>query len=162
MGFSRTRRCLLIWLLLTLLVAGSIFWFSSQPASQSDSLSRGLLERLLQFLLGASYRARLLRLNHQFRKLAHFVEYAVLGVCLAGTFRYQKRVPPLAAALVAGFLYAATDELHQRFVAGRGPQFKDVLLDTSGVAVGALSLLLLLRLFRALRKPTQTKQETPS
>ena len=160
MGSSRARRTFLIWLLLTLLVAGGIYWFSSQSASQSDAVSRGLLQRLLQALFGASYRVQLYRMHHYFRKLAHFVEYALLGVCLAGTFRCQKRVPPLAAAIVTGFLYAATDELHQHFVAGRGPQFKDVLLDTCGVAVGALLLLLIVRLLRRLRGQSHRDTKT--
>ena len=157
---SRVRRTFLIWLLLTLLVAGCIYWFSSQPASQSDAVSRGLLQRLLEALFGASYLVRLYQLHHYFRKLAHFVEYALLGLCLAGTFRCQKRVPPFAAAVATGFLYAATDELHQHFVAGRGPQLRDVLLDTCGVAIGALLLLLIVHLLRRIRGKTHRDTET--
>ncbi len=32
------------------------------------------------------------------------------------------------------FLYACSDEFHQSFVPGRGPAFRDVLIDTSGGA----------------------------
>ena len=66
------------------------------------------------------------------RKLAHLVEYAILGALL---FRAVRREP---AALVLGSLYAATDELHQAFVPGRVGSPVDWLLDTAGVAAGVL------------------------
>ena len=47
------------------------------------------------------------------RKLAHFAEYAVLGLLLVRALGRE----PLAAA--AGVAYAATDELHQHFVRER-------------------------------------------
>jgi VanZ family protein len=43
---------------------------------------------------------------------------------------------PLLLALPSGFLIACADETIQRFVPDRGPAFKDVLIDTSGVLVG--------------------------
>ena len=72
------------------------------------------------------------------RKLAHFGEYAVLGLLLVRAFGRE----PLAAA--AGVAYAATDELHQHFVRGRHAAFRDVAIDSAGVLVG----LLLARRFR--------------
>ena len=41
--------------------------------------------------------------------------------------------------LLAGFLcagFAATDEYHQSFVAGRGPSVRDVCIDTFGAMIG--------------------------
>jgi VanZ family protein len=64
------------------------------------------------------------------RKLAHVAEYAVLGALL---LRAVGRAAP--AFLIAG-AYAATDELHQRFVHGRHPSALDVLIDAAGVAIG--------------------------
>ena len=72
------------------------------------------------------------------RKLAHFGEYAVLGLLLVRAFGRE----PLAAA--AGVAYAATDELHQQFVPGRHAAFRDVAIDSAGVLAG----LLLARRFR--------------
>jgi len=45
----------------------------------------------------------------------------------------------LIAVAVAG-VYAASDELHQYFVPSRGASIADVLLDTTGAAVGILAL----------------------
>jgi VanZ family protein len=66
------------------------------------------------------------------RKLAHLVEYAVLGALLA---RATRR-PGLAVALAA--VYAATDEVHQLFVEGRHGSPIDVGIDTVGALAGVL------------------------
>ena len=63
------------------------------------------------------------------RKLAHLVEYAVLGVLLA-------RALPDVPAFAAGVAYAVTDEVHQHFVAGREGAPIDVVIDAAGVLVG--------------------------
>ena len=38
--------------------------------------------------------------------------------------------------MLAAFLYACSDEFHQSFVPGRGPAFKDVMIDSTGALVG--------------------------
>jgi VanZ family protein len=64
------------------------------------------------------------------RKLAHGVEFAILGALLLRALRDE------LPALVAGIAYAVTDELHQHFVAGRVGAPLDVLIDAAGVALG--------------------------
>jgi hypothetical protein len=64
------------------------------------------------------------------RKGAHLSEFAVLGALLL------RALPREAPALIAGILYAASDELHQHFVGGRHASPLDVLLDSAGVALG--------------------------
>ncbi len=65
------------------------------------------------------------------RKIAHFCEYGVLGLLLT-------RATPRPAAVAIGVLYAASDELHQHFVAGRHAAFRDVAIDAAGVLTGVL------------------------
>ena len=91
--------------------AGVIFAFSSIP-----SLSTGL--GTWDLLL---------------RKAAHVVEFALLGALLA------RALPSLWWAIVAGSLYAVTDEVHQVFVPGRVGSPLDWALDTAGVVAGALA-----------------------
>ena len=67
------------------------------------------------------------------RKLAHTVEYAILGALL---LRALGRELP---ALLVGVAYAASDELHQHFVPGRRGAPLDVLIDAVGVALGILA-----------------------
>jgi VanZ family protein len=64
------------------------------------------------------------------RKVAHALEYAVLGALLT---RATGR-PPLAVAI--GVLYAVTDEVHQLAVPGRHGAPLDVAIDALGVLIG--------------------------
>ena len=66
------------------------------------------------------------------RKLAHVVEFALLGALLLRAMREE------LPALALGVAYAASDELHQHFVEGRLASPLDVLIDTVGVAIGIL------------------------
>jgi VanZ family protein len=81
------------------------------------------------------------------RKAAHVTEYAVLAAlwwrALWRPARGDARRwswPIAGQALLASALWAATDELHQVFVASRGASVRDVALDTAGAALGLLVL----------------------
>ena len=45
-------------------------------------------------------------------------------------------------------LYAALDELHQKFVAGRGPALTDVFIDSLGALTGIVLSVLVIVLIR--------------
>ena len=64
------------------------------------------------------------------RKLAHTVEYAVLG----GLILRASRSAPAAVLLASA--YAVTDEVHQTFVTGRHGSPVDWLIDTAGAVLG--------------------------
>ena len=64
------------------------------------------------------------------RKCAHVTEYALLAFLLA------RAVGREAPALALGILYAASDEFHQSFVAGRHASPIDVAIDTVGLLIG--------------------------
>lgn len=67
------------------------------------------------------------------RKTAHFTEYFILFVLAYRTIKlYYKDKKSIILAIVFVFIYACSDEFHQSFVPGRGPSFRDVLIDTSG------------------------------
>jgi VanZ family protein len=74
------------------------------------------------------------------RKVAHFTEFACLGGLFTWLFAMLRR--PAILALGCGFLAACVDETIQIFVPDRGPGVFDVLIDTAGVAVGFMLLLL--------------------
>ncbi|MDS0528172.1 VanZ family protein [Clostridium sp. SHJSY1] len=67
------------------------------------------------------------------RKCAHFTEYLILFIL---TYRvlilYMGKKASKLYAIMFVFLYACSDEFHQSFIAGRGPAFRDVLIDTAG------------------------------
>ena len=108
------------------------------PGSVSGAIS-GWVRNVLSFLFSRNS-ADLDSGHGLLRKLAHFTEFACLGALFTWLFGMLRK--PLFLALPCGFLIACMDETIQRFVPDRGPAFKDVLIDTSGVLVG-IGLLIL-------------------
>ena len=72
------------------------------------------------------------------RKVAHFTEFAALGICLAWRNAMLKK--KLEGTILAGAAAAAVDETIQRFVPGRNASVLNVLLDCGGVLTGMLLL----------------------
>ena len=72
------------------------------------------------------------------RKLAHFTEFASLGMCLYWRFSMVGKHRFLV--LVCGMLAARVDETIQMFVPDRGPSLRDVCIDTCGVIIGMILL----------------------
>lgn len=141
---SRTARHILAWAALAVWM-GIIFWFSAQPAAVSSAMSGGVIEQVVgkvtpgfselstdeQAAVVASWQTAV-------RKGAHVAEYAMLGVLLwvaLGGHVARRRIRAAVSAGI-GLLYAASDEIHQIFVPGRGPGAVDVLIDFSGVCIG--------------------------
>jgi VanZ family protein len=97
----------------------------------------------LIFLLSAqpSLNSNLGWIDHVGRKLVHASEYALLCFLWWRALRtVMDRVRALVPALVIAVAYAATDEIHQRFVSGRHSTWIDVLIDSMGAALLALIL----------------------
>lgn len=80
-------------------------------------------------------------------KLLHLAEYAGLGALVAWALRLGGRSPArvLGLALLAGSLYGASDELHQRLVPERTADARDWAADTAGAALGAAAVAFLRR-----------------
>lgn len=87
------------------------------------------------------------------RKTAHLTEYAALGLLLLRALRlsfprFQQNLRAAAAtALALAACYAATDELHQSFVADRTACLQDVAIDTAGActSIAAATAVLVFR-----------------
>jgi len=75
------------------------------------------------------------------RKLAHIAIFATLWLTLARATDWRR---PLIATAVA-LLYAAGDEIHQTFVAGRQGTVADVAIDAIGIGFAALAWVLTAR-----------------
>lgn len=119
------------WLLVIAWMA-VIFIFSSQPGDTSEETSQFVIYvfNLLGLDLNSVFGAFA---NFAVRKGAHFSEYFILYMLLYNAFKESFNFKmALIASLIGVFLYASSDEFHQSFVPGRGPAFRDVLIDTSG------------------------------
>lgn len=126
------------------------------PGDASDMLSR-FVGRLAAWLF-PNLEPTTPSGNHILRKLAHFSEFACLGLLLTwltGMLRNSPRLSVLIP-LFFGCMAACIDETIQRFVPGRGPSLIDVGIDTSGVALGVL----VLTVGHILYKKTHTLEET--
>lgn len=135
---------MLLWGLV-LATAGMIFCFSAQNGAASGQLSGGITEKVVEVvepdydsLPEPEQQTLFDAVQFAVRKSAHFSEYALLGFLLRLLCAsYALRRGGLVAWL-CGTGYAATDELHQWFVAARSAMWQDVCLDSSGVLAGVL------------------------
>ena len=154
---SSPRRLLFcgLCLLLTLLWLGFIFGNSLKDGADSSEQSRQVHEIVNDLL--ASLGLRISITEATLRKAAHFTEFFVLALLLClDTVAFGAVTPRTSArrawiplcAIPACLLCALTDELLQTLSVGRAAQLSDVLLDTSGAALGALLFLGALLLLR--------------
>lgn len=143
-----------LFLALTVLLAGAIFYMSSEPAVESGARSTSIADGIAKLfypgfgdLSEAEQAAILASADHILRKCTHFCVYAALGALLLLDSLCFTTTPPvhILRALLAAALYAASDEIHQSFVPGRGPAVTDVLLDSAGALCGILFIWLLVQ-----------------
>lgn len=129
----------LAWALCALWM-GVIFSMSAQTAAVSDAQSEqvaGLTQSLLSLLSLGRFSVSPDLLNVLIRKIAHFLEYAVLSLLYRRALRLSGAKHATLIAIALSAVYAVTDELHQGFVDGRSPGAIDVVIDTLGACAGA-------------------------
>jgi VanZ family protein len=81
-----------------------------------------------------------------FDKVLHFTIYALLAVLLARRFvEITSRWRAFLYTIVVSSAFGAADEWHQQFIRGRFPERADLLADTLGATVGALTTVALRR-----------------
>ncbi len=123
-----------------LLWMGLIFYLSDQPANESNQLSKGvtevIIEKVGEFSPEMDFNNS--SINRTVRKNAHFYVYLVLAMLMMNALNNRKlyTYKRIILTLIFCILYAITDEIHQLFVPGRGAQAMDVLIDSVGVTFG--------------------------
>lgn len=149
------KNSIVLSLVLVLAVMVMIFCFSAQNGQQSGAMSGKITRWVLSLVIpdfsefSPEKQDSFLRtVGLIIRKLAHFSEYALLGFSLLlHIHQIEKKTRvrlPWLWAWGVGTLYAASDEFHQGFVAGRGPSVVDVMIDSAGVIAGVLVMLWIL------------------
>lgn len=103
-------------LIISILIAGFIFYISSIPASGFPS--------------GLGIKT----------KIYHAIIYLLLALFLTITIVQgkTKRKYFIIVAILITMLYGTTDELHQSFVPGRNPAFTDVMIDSIGILIAGI------------------------
>lgn len=119
---------------------GVIFYFSSQEgiASHQKSFSIAIfLENIIEYITQQDLIKERSRKIFEFwvRKLAHVSEYFILTMLFYRALKTEKswEFKVGLKSFVFSFLYAISDEVHQIFVAGRGPSPVDVFIDSLGM-----------------------------
>ena len=134
-------------------------------SAQTGAISGGTSGRILKLFIGVFYpnfdslspdlQTSIMSIWHTvIRKGAHFSEYAVLAILCANairTYNFSKLWRAIIPVGV-GFLYAASDEIHQLFVADRAGSPVDVCIDTAGAVFGALSFYGIYFLIKKIKK----------
>lgn len=145
---------ILLWSLV-LLVMAAIYSLSAQTSAESKALSGKTIRVVANLLvpgfddLSEGQQAQLVREWQNFvRKIAHLTVYMILGaVCMLALLQHEMGVRrQVVGALGISAAYATSDEVHQFFVSGRGPQITDVLIDGVGALIGVLLVLIILKL----------------
>jgi len=145
----------------------AIFMFSNQTADISSKTSGCVIEKIASVLI-ADYsnmttqnkQSIISNMQNIVRKTAHFAIYFMLGLftfsaMLTYTMRNRRRVLTAAAICLT---YAASDEFHQMFLPGRGPQILDVCLDFCGSILG-ISIVFLIS-YLIIKRTCKTKAGT--
>lgn len=143
-------------ILITALIAifVTIFGFSNQNSETSAGLSQKVTNFVVEFVPSiknmpekekeqAEY-----RIEKIIRKIAHYSIYTLVGIllmALMSTYKI-KELDRIAISMIIGVIYAATDEIHQAFVPGRGPLVTDVILDSMGVLTGIFIVILVYKI----------------
>lgn len=109
-----------------------IFVMSSFESNLSDVQSNLVVD----FISSAIPSSSSLNLVFIVRKVAHFLEYALLGFLFALNFHTHHK--NTLYSVPASLFYAITDEFHQLFVSGRSAQPLDILIDILGASFGLL------------------------
>ena len=166
---KRNKRIKVIRIFLGILILVNmllIFAFSAQSGEKSDQTSGKVTQTVAEITVKDFHKKPLdqqtkimKELHPPIRKIAHMLEFGSLGALI---FLFLltwkgKLMLQYASSLSATFLYACTDEWHQRLSEGRGPQFRDVLIDLSGALITCTLLLGLILLLRNAKR----KQKTP-
>lgn len=159
--------------MITIFVMVFIFVQSALPGEMSGAESNFIVQ-----LIAGLFNADGKSLAFWVRKIAHFTEYMILGGCLmlnakdwfeykrsshelklkasyAGVARARFNNLPrrlIIYAWIIGTIYAGTDEFHQRFVADRSGELRDVCIDAAGVAAGVLTSWIIIRKMNSSQK----------
>ena len=133
---GRMRLCCTLIALNLLFIWGN----SCLPASASGAIS-GKISDFLAALLGGAPSASQGG-HHILRKLAHFSEFALLGIWLSWLLGMLGKPMPEAFLIpvLLGLLCACCDETIQLFVDGRASSLIDVWIDTGGALLGTLAV----------------------
>ena len=141
---SKTRAFLKYWLVVVLWFC---LIFTASSDSSSGQRSSRIIGPLIRWLFPKASPETVDSVVYSVRKAAHLTEFAILAMLLWRAFRKPAKGEKRAwswrearNAWLGVVIYATTDEIHQYFVPTRTASVWDVLIDSTGGALGLLAL----------------------
>ena len=125
-----------LFYILTAVVMGIIFYFSSQNSAQSNGTSGNLIQFFLNLFVIEPTAEKISSLQEIVRTAAHFCAFGLLGFLFLGSYVFSgKNRHIFLTPLFCTIGYAVIDEIHQLFSDGRAFQLFDIFIDTLGGAL---------------------------
>ena len=155
------RITMLILLVLTFI---SIFNFSNQDGQASSGLSKKVARKIVDVFpytknLSEKTKNKIVEKTQPIiRKGAHLSIYTLVGIFIMSfisTYKIHLKYKFLISILV-GLVYASSDEIHQSFIPGRTASIIDVGIDTLGVTLGIILVLIIISVYKALTEKQTT------
>ena len=119
----------IIWTSAAVFISLLIFLFSADSAPVSSEKSGFIILILEYFHIHLS--------QHFVRKMAHFTIYMLLSISYIKMLKAYDCKHYILVGVIAAVIWACLDEYHQTFVSGRSGEFRDILLDSTGILLGA-------------------------
>ncbi len=157
---KKYRIGIIIFAVIACLAAEYIFFNSSQPQAVSNERSTHLTEQIKP-ILDPYDKIPKRDFNNSLRKVAHGVEFFILGGSLAGIAYCLGKIKKrryICFPLLLGLLVAVTDEYLQ-FYTKRGSQVSDVLIDFAGILIGYLIITSVFFLINFIKRKRVAKAE---
>ena len=148
------RKKIITWSMLLLWMV-FIFFMSGQDGNKSTDQSNFVAELFKYF--GFDIKNILGDIGTLIiRKTAHFSEYFILCILFYRVIiMYVSIRTTRVISIIATFIYALSDEVHQFFVPGRTCAFRDVLIDT----IGGVTSILVLYIFSKIKNKVLSRME---
>lgn len=136
-----------------------IFNFSAQDSNESLNTSNEVIIKTAEVikkekLTEPEKKSLIKKFIVPVRKSAHFFLYFVLGILVflfvSEYIRTQKKT--ILLTVIACFIYACTDEIHQLFSDGRTARILDVIIDTSGAFISSIICYFTYYIYKRIKK----------
>lgn len=152
----------IVLIILVIIWCVVIFVFSNMTGTKSNGKSKKFISKTLNKATHYKLKIRTLEnLNTFLRKCVHASEFCILGilifVCLRAFEIHNWQLSVIS--ILISFLYACSDELHQKFVDGRHCKFTDVLIDTVGAIIGIIIINIIAKTVYKIKERKREKNE---
>lgn len=132
----------IVYLSLVIIWMIVVFSFSNENGNTSQNTSRTVTKTIIKTFTREHEieEERIESKDCLIRKCAHFSIYTLGGILIynyINTLKLKEN-KKIIVSIILGILYAASDEMHQYFVAGRSAQVLDVCIDSMGIILGVI------------------------